>query len=504
MDPQLRSEVRSLTTRLGAMVREQAGEEIFQRVESLRRLSKALRENGQDAEESGTALRKQVKSLKEPDAYLVAHAFSLFFQCVNLCEERARVRHLAGHAEPAQSLKGLFRELKTAGVSGAQLQTCLNALEVEPVLTAHPTEAKRRTMLDQIFRLAEHIDAPDEILEALWQTEEVREHKVTPLDELRNALFFVERTIMDTLARFYATFDAELAAVYPGVTRTTPFLTFASWVGGDRDGNPFVTPEISLEAGKLHHERAEDFIRVPPERLAGREREDARRRKRPRERLAQRPAHLTLLEPRLGECSPASRRSGRGPAHERPRAPLPRPRRAPSPAGRSRPRLSAPVAHASARTPTPLQSRPPRAAARPSRRAGSARRAPRLPSRVTGLHCHPKDRRDEPAMTSGTAGHFFGGGGCLLSFKRQRRSRGHNGVGSKPGRYAHGEAMSVCYVDAAAYQASRGLGPSASSSSAWATRSSRLDKAMTSSRGCSRGPVIRLQKNVRHPNGRSA
>lgn len=261
MDEQLRAEVRRITTQLGAMVREQAGDALFEHVEGLRRLTRAIREDG-GGESLSAEVRKRVGALRDGDAYLVAHAFSLFFQVVNLCEERARVRHLAAHAAPVQSVRQLFAELKENGVTDAQLQACLDVLEVEAVLTAHPTEAKRRTTLNHIFRLAEHFDAPDEVLEALWQTEEVREHKVSPLDELKNALFFVERTILDTVGAFYVTFDRELAAAYPGVRRTRSFLTFASWVGGDRDGNPFVTPEITLETGKVQHERAMAFYKA--------------------------------------------------------------------------------------------------------------------------------------------------------------------------------------------------------------------------------------------------
>jgi phosphoenolpyruvate carboxylase len=94
--------------------------------------------------------------------------------------------------------------------------------------------------------------ATDEILEALWQTDEVREGRVSPLDEVRTTLFFFQRTIFDTVATFYGTFEKELHAAYPTVRCANPFLTFASWVGGDRDGHPLVTPETSLETIARH------------------------------------------------------------------------------------------------------------------------------------------------------------------------------------------------------------------------------------------------------------
>ncbi|MCG3149783.1 MAG: Phosphoenolpyruvate carboxylase [Verrucomicrobiae bacterium] len=244
MDDQLRKEVRFVTTRLGAIIREQAGDGAFGHVEQLRQLAKAIRTQPDRA--SIRAKRRLVGRLTTGEAYAVAHAFSLFFQLTNLCEERARVRHLQAHPEPAQSLRRLFRELKAAGVTAATLQQCLAELEVEPVLTAHPTEAKRRTTLNHLLRLASRFDAPDEALEALWQTDEVRERRVGPLDEVNNVMFLFERTILPALANFYATFDAELQAAFPTIQRDRPFLTFATWVGGDRDGHPFVTPEVSL------------------------------------------------------------------------------------------------------------------------------------------------------------------------------------------------------------------------------------------------------------------
>jgi phosphoenolpyruvate carboxylase len=97
------------------------------------------------------------------------------------------------------------------------------------------------------------------VLEALWQTEEIRERRVGPLQEVANAVFYFDRTIFETAARFYETFDAELAAHYPAVRRRQPFLTFASWVGGDRDGNPFVTPEVSRTTVQWHACTAMDY-----------------------------------------------------------------------------------------------------------------------------------------------------------------------------------------------------------------------------------------------------
>lgn len=246
----LKQEIAFLTGRLDAIIREQAGERVFRQFHQIRDRSIAARQH--DAPASLKTSPTLIKRLRVEEAYQIAHAFSLFFQLVNFCEERARSRHLANDPSPPMSLRRLFHELKDAGVRPEELQRCLDELEIQPVLTAHPTEAKRRIVLHQISRLARHWDNPDEVLEALWQTEEIRERRVGPLQEVETTVFYFDLAIFETAANFYAAFDAELAANYPTVRRSRPFLTFASWVGGDRDGNPFVTPDISRTAAQWH------------------------------------------------------------------------------------------------------------------------------------------------------------------------------------------------------------------------------------------------------------
>lgn len=253
----LASELKHLTGRLDAIIREQAGELVFHHLSQLRQLALASREHSDRA--SNKASRSLIHHLTTENAYPIAHAFSLFFQLTNLCEERARIRHLHSRPDPAMSLRALFRELKEAGVPPEKLQATLNNLEIQPVLTAHPTEAKRRAMLNQMHRLEATVAEPDEVLEALWHTEEIRDRRVGPLHEVENTLYYFDRTIFEATANFYASFDAELRAQYPTVKRSHPFLTFASWVGGDRDGNPFVTPEVSLTTLDWHHRVAFQF-----------------------------------------------------------------------------------------------------------------------------------------------------------------------------------------------------------------------------------------------------
>lgn len=266
MSQVLKQEIRQLVDRLDQIILEQAGKRAFTRLDTVRTLAKRARHFG--SQSSRNSKHKVLDRLDTREAYQLAHALSLFFQLVNLCEERARERHLKSKRLVPMSLPALFKELKAAGVTETQLQLVLNELQIEPVLTAHPTEAKRRAVLNQLARLQQHWDSPEEVLEALWQTEEIREQKIGPLHEVDTAIYYFQRTIFETAANFYETFDAELAQHFPGVQRTRPFLTFASWAGGDRDGNPFVTPEVSRTAMQRQHEAVLDFYQRECEQLS--------------------------------------------------------------------------------------------------------------------------------------------------------------------------------------------------------------------------------------------
>lgn len=251
MSQQLRDDIQFMTRRLNAIIREHAGPAVARRVDRIIAVAEA-RHRGTPAGKLHLQLAF-LQRLSVKEAYELTHAFSLFFQLVNVCEEKARLRHLEHHPSPSMSLRRMFSDFKKAGVSTARLQKVLDSCEIEPVFTAHPTEAKRRAIMNHLVRLNENWSDPEEILETLWHTEEVRQDRMTPLQEVENAMYYFSRTIFEAVANFYATFDAELQRAYPGVQRKRPFLTFASWVGGDRDGNPFVTPAITRTAVQWHH-----------------------------------------------------------------------------------------------------------------------------------------------------------------------------------------------------------------------------------------------------------
>ena len=282
MDEALRQEVRFLTTRLGAIVQEQCGEKTFAAIENLRKLAKQIRQKPDpkllEVKESA------VRELSPARATEIAHAFSLFFHLVNLCEERERIRRLRAYASQESgapmSLRRTCTELRRQQVPLSHFKRVLASMHIEPVLTAHPTEAKRRSVVNHILRLGRTLEALqgtldaaaeraiDPWIEALWLTDEVRETPVTPQMESENARFYLERTIYDLAGSFWEKFCDELFRYDPNLSEPHPFLSFGSWVGTDRDGNPNITPATSKDAAaevrqsilRYYHERCRRML----------------------------------------------------------------------------------------------------------------------------------------------------------------------------------------------------------------------------------------------------
>ena len=179
-----------------------------------------------------------------------------------------------------------MRELREAGVSAEEMQALLDRLLVMPVFTAHPTEAKRRTILTKLARIADVLRALDlesptpeeeraahevlrEELVSLWQTEETRAYKPDVMDEVRNGLYYFESTLHDLAPEVAASLERAVAEHYPGAVVRPGFLRFGSWIGGDRDGNPLVTVAATEEALRAHHDLALRLLRRGIERLHG-------------------------------------------------------------------------------------------------------------------------------------------------------------------------------------------------------------------------------------------
>ena len=264
-DDLLRRDVRLLGDMLGAVIVELAGQESFALVEEVRALARDRRAGRHDAER---ALAAKIESLDTAQAECVARAFSIYFDLVNIAEDRQRVRVLRERERErspqpiGESLAAGIAELKSLGLSAADVQQALDRLSIELVFTAHPSEAKRRSIRAKLRRMrhslqeldrsdllprerAEHESDLHSELDVLWQTEFLRPTRPTVLDEVDRGLSIMPR-LWEAVPQVYASLRSGLAACYPGESfHIPPFLTFGSWMGGDRDGNPFVTADVT-------------------------------------------------------------------------------------------------------------------------------------------------------------------------------------------------------------------------------------------------------------------
>jgi phosphoenolpyruvate carboxylase len=257
---------------LGQVISEQESAALFEAEERIRTLAKARRAGDRAA---AARLAAEVSLLPPDAARAIASAFTLYFDLVNLAEEDSRVRALhererARHPAPiGESIGEAVALLRQCNVSAERLAAVLQDLHIELILTAHPTEARRRTVLSKLQRIAEMLGAlqdrgplpreRDAILRcvhaevtALWLTARVRTDRPTVTDEVRTGLYFIDAVLWEVLPRIYAELDGALAEHYPGLTVRRGWLSLASWIGGDRDGNPNVTTPVTAETLRLH------------------------------------------------------------------------------------------------------------------------------------------------------------------------------------------------------------------------------------------------------------
>ncbi|MHB1417586.1 MAG: phosphoenolpyruvate carboxylase [Chloroflexota bacterium] len=268
----LRARVRYLSTILGGVLRDQAGEEFLDLVERIRRTAIRLRtEEATDL----SPLLGMIEPLDQGKMSLLVRAFGLFFHLNNLAEQQHRLSVLrrtesASPRRPyAESIDDTIRIMREASVPAAALREALSNLLVWPVFTAHPTETRRPAVLTHLRRmdnLIARLDSPGlriserEALEEdlrnevtlLWQTEEIREQAPTPLDEASSILHTFLDSVYEVSPRLHRDLRRSLARYYPGEEfPLRPFLRFSSWVGGDRDGNPNVAAETTATTLRL-------------------------------------------------------------------------------------------------------------------------------------------------------------------------------------------------------------------------------------------------------------
>ena len=275
----LRRDVRSLGMLLGQVLREQVGEQLFGEVEELRQIAIRRREaqNGEAGQPFSSGLGG-VQLLDTVQAYRLARAFAFYFELINLAETNHRKRRrlslqLSGDTQRG-SLRGTLRAMRAAGISGEAAVDWLRSISIIPVFTAHPTEIARRVVMFKRRRIADLLEQLDRIplsdeqleqyeesliaeITALWETDEVRTRRPTVRDEVKMGLDYYDASIYGTLPGLYTEVAAAFEAEY-GVCLSPAempvLLSFGSWIGGDRDGNPYVTPQVTREALQMARE----------------------------------------------------------------------------------------------------------------------------------------------------------------------------------------------------------------------------------------------------------
>ncbi|WP_217597474.1 phosphoenolpyruvate carboxylase [Cohnella sp. GbtcB17] len=263
----LRRDVRFLGNILGEVLVHQGGRELLDHVEKIRETSKALR--AEFVPELYEEFVNTITGLEPGVRHQVIRAFAIYFQLVNIAEQNHRIRRKrdyersAGEAVQPGSIESAIVELKNKNLPLNEVQELLSGISLELVMTAHPTEAMRRAVLDVHKRIANEmmeLDNPsltyrererlreqlrNEVL-TLWQTDELRDRKPTVIDEVRNGMYFFHETLFNVLPDVYDELERCLAKCYPEQKWHVPtYLRFGTWIGGDRDGNPSVTADIT-------------------------------------------------------------------------------------------------------------------------------------------------------------------------------------------------------------------------------------------------------------------
>ena len=280
-DLPLRDDIRLLGRILGDTVREQQGEATYAVVERIRQTS--IRFHRSEDHAARRELEDTLNSLSPDEAIHIIRAYSFFSHLANIAEDQHHIRRTRAHAFAASTpregtMTHALTRAEEAGISRAQLQGFFSAALVGPVLTAHPTEVRRKSTIDREMEIAELLDrrdrtalTPDEAtlseealrraVLTLWQTNLLRGTKLAVLDEVANGISYYDYTFLHELPRFYSALEDLLAAVDPAWkdSELTSFVRMGSWIGGDRDGNPFVTADVLLQALQLQSNRALKF-----------------------------------------------------------------------------------------------------------------------------------------------------------------------------------------------------------------------------------------------------
>lgn len=269
-DAALRADIRLLGDMLGETLVRQSGADLLDLVEEVRALTKALREN------PDTSTRRQLDELLAAQdvqtIILLTRAFTTYFYLANVAEQVHRIDVLTARSRRAAGwLQSAVDRIADAGVPADEIRSVTDRLEVRPVFTAHPTEAARRSMLTKLATIAQLLEQRSdprlgasatatidrhlaETIDLMWQTDELRAIKPTPLDEARSAVYYLTAVADGAFDQLTDTVEREMARLDVDLPPDAAPVRFGTWVGGDRDGNPNVTPSLTLEVLALQHD----------------------------------------------------------------------------------------------------------------------------------------------------------------------------------------------------------------------------------------------------------
>jgi phosphoenolpyruvate carboxylase len=277
-DARLRNDIRLLGRILGDTVRDQEGADVFDLVERIRQTS--IRFHRDEDRPARRELETILDSMSISETVRIVRAFSYFSHLANIAEDQNNIRQMRGSANGAPRASTLAQTLshaRSAGFSPADLRSFFKDALVSPVLTAHPTEVRRKSTMDREMEIAalldrrervqltpEEIEAADEQLRrevlTLWQTNLLRRTKLTVLDEVANGLSFYDYTFLHEVPRLHCAIEDRLDKEDCGDhEELASFLKMGSWIGGDRDGNPFVTAEVMRGTLRLQSSRVMNF-----------------------------------------------------------------------------------------------------------------------------------------------------------------------------------------------------------------------------------------------------
>src|SRR5437764_335989 len=279
-DARLRSDIRLLGRVLGDTVRDQEGAGVFGLVEKIRQSS--VRFHRDDDRPARRELEDTLDAMSMDDTLRIVRAFSFFSHLANIAEDqnhirRTRAQQLASRQPQPTSLGGAIARAREAGISAADLRRFFASALISPVLTAHPTEVRRKSTIDREMEIAALLDlrqrvqlTPDEFdaneeqlrraVLTLWKTNLLRRTKLTVLDEVANGLSFYDYTFLHEVPRLHSALEDRLnEADSSSRGELASFLKMGSWIGGDRDGNPFVTADVMRGTLRMQSSRVLRF-----------------------------------------------------------------------------------------------------------------------------------------------------------------------------------------------------------------------------------------------------